>query len=93
MMIMVTVSRRRKILLAGWFISWLCIDMVGMVIFMWRWQVFLAGRFIARLNIVMMVFLMRRWKILLARWLIPWLAVRVRWGWGQIVLAGWVIVR
>ena len=82
MMIMVAVSRRRKILLAGGFIAWLCIDMI-----------FLARRFIARPDIVMMVFLMRRRKILLTWWLIPWLAVMMRRRWGQVVLAGWMIVR
>ena len=93
MMIMVTVSRRRKILLTGRFIAWLCIDMMRMMIFMWRWQIFLARRFIARPDIVMMVFLMRRRKILLTGWLIPWLAVMMRRRWGQVVLAGWMIVR
>ena len=93
MMIMVTVSRRRKILLARRFIAWLCIDMMRMMIFMWRWQIFLARRFIARPDIVMMVFLMRGWKILLTGWLIPWLAVMMRRRWGQVVLAGWMIVR
>ncbi len=89
MMIMVTVSRRRKILLGGWFISWLCITMMRMmmIIFMWRWQVFFTWRSIARLDIVMMVFLMRRWKILLTGWLISWLAVMVRGWWSTIIIS------
>ena len=84
----IMVPRGRKILLGWRFISWLC---MRMMIFMWRRQVFLAGRFIARLGMVMIF--MRRWKILLTGWLIPRFAVMVRWWRRQVFLAGWMIVR
>ena len=77
-MVVRMVSGWRKILLGGRFISWLSIQMKNI---MWRWQVFFAGRFIARLDLMMMMIFVRRRKILLARWLISRFAVMVRWWW------------
>ena len=82
-MVIMMVSRWRKILLGGRFISWLSIQMMRMMNIMRRWKVFFAGGFIARLDLVMMVMIfVRRRKILLTGWLISWFAVMVRWWWG-----------